>query len=126
MTFSRPDYDLDRYYQRKKEAVRYLGGKCVVCGTIEMLEFDHVDPATKTYNVTLIMLHSDDRLYDELDKCQLLCHTCHKEKTKLFHIDHGGGLGGIKGCKCIPCKARKAEYMRYWKKYGAMTMRGRR
>jgi hypothetical protein len=25
-------------------------------------------------------------------------------------VEHGGGLSGKKNCKCVPCRARKAEY----------------
>lgn len=117
---NRSVYDLYRYYARKQEAIDFLGGKCVDCGTTEMLEFDHIDPSTKLYNIGMIMLHGDDKLYKELKKCVLRCHTCHKLRSDTQQsIDHGGGLSGKRNCKCIPCKARKAEYMRYYKKYGA-------
>lgn len=118
---SRADYDLNRYYERRMEAILFLGGKCVDCSSTEMLQFDHVDSWTKTYEISNIILHGDQKLYSELQKCVLRCHSCHKNKTHYERsVSHGGGLSGMKNCKCIPCKARKAEYMRYYKKFGAM------
>ena len=44
-------YMMERYHKRRAEAVQLLGGKCVVCGTTEGLEIDHVDRSLKTMNV---------------------------------------------------------------------------
>jgi hypothetical protein len=114
---SRAEYDLARYYRRRQQAIEYLGGQCVDCGTEELLEFDHIDPATKEFSIASSLLHGDVKLYRELAKCVLRCTSCHKQRTaQQQSVDHGGGLSGKKNCKCIPCKARKAEYMRSWKR----------
>lgn len=113
---SRAEYDLTRYYRRHQEAVTYLGGSCIDCGSVELLEFDHVDPDTKQFNVSAIMLHGDAKLYAELAKCVLRCTNCHRQRSAgQQSVEHGGGLSGKRNCKCVPCKARKAEYMRLWK-----------
>jgi 5-methylcytosine-specific restriction endonuclease McrA len=62
------------------EAKEHLGGKCVECGTTERLEFDHINPADRTDAITNIM--GKEALYEELTKCQLLCHSCHKERSR--------------------------------------------
>jgi hypothetical protein len=36
-------YMLARYRRRKAEAIKRLGGKCVVCGSRQRLQFDHVE-----------------------------------------------------------------------------------
>ena len=59
-----------------------LGGKCVVCGATEQLEIDHIDPATKEFELTKSNTYSRKKVMEELAKCQLLCKTCHLEKTK--------------------------------------------
>jgi hypothetical protein len=42
---------LAHYYRVKEKLIEELGGECVVCGTKEELEFDHVDPATKLFTI---------------------------------------------------------------------------
>lgn len=74
-------YMKDRYYSLKREVISYLGGKCVKCGSEENLEFDHINPEEKEYNIANMCSINKKDLYNELDKCQLLCHSCHREKT---------------------------------------------
>lgn len=66
---------------RKVECIAMLGGACVRCGATESLEFDHVDPSTKAFEISTYADYSWDTLLPELRKCQLLCNACHKAKT---------------------------------------------
>lgn len=72
-----------REYQRNWVAQRrdeYFQDKsCVRCGNHNELELDHIDPNTKVSHS--IWSWSKERREKELAKCQVLCHTCHKEKT---------------------------------------------
>lgn len=77
-------YQKERYAKEKGELIKKLGGKCVMCGATEDLEFDHKDKSTKTFSITA-KLHSAD-IDSELEKIQLLCHDCHLQKT---HKDCG-------------------------------------
>lgn len=111
------EYHRKYYNARVARLIRLLGGKCAVCGGTENLEFDHVDPADKAFAITQRVKWSDETVLPELAKCQLLCQAHHKVKTiAAVSVEHGGGLSGRKNCKCDPCKARKAEYMREWKR----------
>jgi hypothetical protein len=111
------EYMKARWERRRKQAVEYLGGKCVKCGSEDELEFDHIDPSTKTYTVASASSRNEVVFWAEVDKCQLLCKPHHVEKTTLENgVEHGGGVSGKKNCKCQPCKNRKNEYMRTWKK----------
>ena len=105
-----------KYLQlRRSKAKSYLGEECRYCGKDDTLEFDHIDKSTKEYEISVgIAQHiAWDKLVIELDKCQLLCHDCHKEKSdKEQSVEHGGGLSGKKNCPCLLCKVKKAEYMR--------------
>lgn len=75
-------YMKSRYFRRREQAIESLGGKCVVCGSVEELEFDHVDPSTKSFSIAKAFSGwSWSRIQVELDKCQLLCRDCHKVKT---------------------------------------------
>jgi hypothetical protein len=62
--------------------IEKLGGKCVECGCTETLEFDHIDPSTKSFNISAGYHKPKEVLEEELEKCQLLCNKCHIEKSK--------------------------------------------
>lgn len=101
---------LDRYYRRKAEAIEVLGGKCVRCGSVEDLEFDHIDPSTKISTIgKLASTASEEKLWTEVAKCQLLCKACHKEKSKQEDgqrrpITHGKYHAAYRyKCHCIEC-----------------------
>tara|TARA_A100001234_G_C12489914_1_gene327275 strand:+ start:101 stop:526 length:426 start_codon:yes stop_codon:yes gene_type:complete len=76
----------------KQFLIDYLGGKCVSCGTTENLEFDHIDPNTKRYNVSKVIPDTSPEtplcqsVWEEVNKCQLLCKSCHRKKT--YTLDH--------------------------------------
>lgn len=70
--------------ERRQKALDLLGGECAVCGSTENLEFDHIDPDTKSGHVSTMLMSAkwDDTLV-ELQKCQLLCKAHHIEKSRL-------------------------------------------
>lgn len=79
-----------RYQLATSKMIRYLGGYCHSCGLTneacldiygQKLQLDHRDPSTKEYEVKERWGRAFDNLKDELDKCQLLCPTCHTVKT---------------------------------------------
>ena len=66
---------LDVYKQKKG---------CVECGYNGhpyALEWDHIDPSTKTKVVSAFYAGSLSRLFEEVRKCQVLCGNCHNIKT---------------------------------------------
>ena len=76
----------DRQIKRKIECVNYKGGKCIVCNYnkyIGSLDFHHLDPSQKEFNIARLKGYKLSTLSKELDKCVLLCKNCHSE----FH--HG-------------------------------------
>jgi len=95
-----------------------LGGKCIKCGSTDNLEFDHIDPTTKLYKIQSI-LYNPELLKIELAKCQLLCFSCHIEKSTLEKAINiiEGCKNSIHTCKCHTCKERAREYRReqYWR-----------
>lgn len=67
---------------RKAECVKYKGGKCIVCGYnkyVGALDFHHVNPEEKEFNIAQLRSYSLEFLIKELDKCVLLCKNCHAE-----------------------------------------------
>lgn len=69
--------------RRITKATALLGGHCVVCLTTDNLQFDHVDPTTKLFNIGSGSKNvSEKRFWAEVAKCQLLCLPHHEEKGK--------------------------------------------
>jgi len=82
------DYLKKRYYEALSESIEKLGGKCVKCGVTERLQFDHIHPKNKSFEITKRLLMGDkEKFQEELDKCQLLCYDCHLEKTKQSRLN---------------------------------------
>ena len=67
------------HHKRKNILIEMLGGKCVDCGTTKNLQFDHIDPSKKSFNISCVL---SERTLKELEKCELRCGNCHLEKTK--------------------------------------------
>jgi hypothetical protein len=77
-----------RRLERKQKAIAYKGGKCEECQQVvhhAAFDFHHVDPTQKDKDLGLMMTHSDTKLFEELDKCKLLCANCHR----IFHFENG-------------------------------------
>jgi 5-methylcytosine-specific restriction endonuclease McrA len=75
-------YMLERYHRRRAAIVKSMGGECAQCYSTEDLEIDHIDRSTKSFDIgKAIAGWKMDRINAELDKCQLLCHDCHLEKS---------------------------------------------
>ncbi len=65
----------------KQKCIEYKGGKCVKCGYNKCplaLEFHHIDPTTKDFNINGRKSFNQN-VKNELDKCILLCSNCHRE-----------------------------------------------
>jgi len=106
-------YMLDRYHRRRAIAIEVLGGKCVDCGSVEELEFDHDDPTLKSFNVGKAFTSmAESKLWPEIEKCVLRCKPCHKIKSDTIDnaVGHGEGLTGKRNCRCALCGPLKNAY----------------
>ena len=79
------EYNRKWITNRKNLLKEKMGGKCVKCGTTEHLQFDHINPLEKSYNISNNFFRKD--IDKEIAKCQLLCSKCHLEKTKNDWVD---------------------------------------
>ena len=99
-----------RYRAKKKRwAINYLGGKCRRCSTANELEFNHIDPATKSFTIGANLNLNYERLIEELKKCELLCHECHMDvsikQSGKKRSEHGmPSKYQNHGCRCTPCR----------------------
>lgn len=106
---------LKYYYKQKGKALEYLGGSCVVCGTTEYLEFDHIEPELKSFTIGRKLSNTTfEDLIPELDKCQLLCKVHHKEK----HAPQHGTISGYRHlrCRCDACRTAWNTKCKEWKR----------
>jgi len=99
--------------KRKVKAITTLGGHCVYCGSTDGLEFDHKEPTNKIFNISRIWTARKEIFEAELQKCQLLCRSCHSKKTSVERrakIRDGTRTAYVKlKCRCKPCV--KANYI---------------
>lgn len=75
-----------RRTRNKIAAIFYLGGNCNSCSlqankdNLACFEFHHRDPAEKDFQIGRVANKSWHSIVNELDKCELLCSNCHKQK----------------------------------------------
>lgn len=109
------------YHTKRKQWIEQMGGKCTKCGSTERLEFDHINPKDKKYNIAKVW-HTDNKVLPELQKCQLLCNSCHIEKTKsdwkkVERIPKHGSITEYFRfkCRCEDCKKSYSEWKRNYR-----------
>jgi hypothetical protein len=71
----------------RERSIVYKGGRCEICGydkCLSALEFHHLDPMTKEFNISDRVTTFED-IQAELDKCHLLCANCHREVHDGLH-----------------------------------------
>jgi len=86
---------LERGRTRKLKLLMKSGGQCVACGyarNLAALEFHHVDPLSKSFQLDMRSLVN--RNWNEVEiearKCVLLCSNCHAE-----HHNPGSFINGV-------------------------------
>lgn len=105
-------YTKVRRFRNKSRAIEYLGGKCIDCGWqghLAGFHFHHKADSKKEFVISRFVNKAWTVVEKELDKCELLCATCHsirhamEESELLLSIlaKYQGKLG--------PIKRRKAE-----------------
>lgn len=72
-----------RHRQRRRQLLtQVLGGKCALCGysrCAASLEFHHINPDNKNYQLSSGCCHELERDLEEAKKCILVCANCHRE-----------------------------------------------
>lgn len=114
------EYLKKRYYTRRKQAISYLGGKCVRCASDRRLELDHIDKTTKEFDIGKFWGTGLDRFWKEVAKCQLLCKRCHMDKTnvengKKLAVGTHGTVSSYRYCKCESCRSAQRDYIRRYR-----------
>jgi len=74
--------------RRLKDAIcKERDNRCEECGEIfesHILDFHHLDPSTKEFELSVSNLTDQQwpKVLAEVDKCQMLCANCHRQKHK--------------------------------------------
>lgn len=71
----------ERKLAKKLRAIEYKGGKCTDCDGIFppcAYDFHHLDPSQKDFTIGFGRDMLWEKVLPELDKCVLLCATCHR------------------------------------------------
>lgn len=118
--------------ERKAKAIDLLGGECVACGSEERLEFDHInnDREDMAHRLSNMWNFTWDKIVAELEKCQLLCRSCHAKKSMRERgFENVGGHGKVStyshGCRCDECREANRVYKReYARKRYLMAVGG--
>jgi len=116
------EYMLRRYYKRRSQAFGRLGNCCAECGGRDGLEIDHVDPSHKSFSIPKMWNTREDIFWAEVEKCQLLCHRHHVEKTirdRGFNSkDQHGTLACYRGsrCRCPACVKVNSDYCKEYRR----------
>lgn len=72
-----------RRLRLKEAAIIYMGNKCFDCQIqypSYIYDFHHLDGNTKEFNPGEGFNKTEEQLYNELDKCVMLCANCHRTR----------------------------------------------
>lgn len=72
----------ERRGKNRTKAIDYKGRKCQLCGYDKCkwsMDFHHIEPSKKSFNIGSKIQCSWEKLKAELDKCILICRNCHGE-----------------------------------------------
>jgi 5-methylcytosine-specific restriction endonuclease McrA len=102
---------------RRSAWIESQGGCCRSCGSRESLEVDHVDRTNKSVNPSRLwsLAENNPLRVSELAKCQVLCRSCHRAKTRgefAHEFPHGRYQTYKRGCRCGECRLANAERRR--------------
>ncbi len=110
---------MHEYHNRMDFLIKESGGKCTTCGSVDELEFHHIDPNTKSFNVSVGWSRSLHVVLSEIAKCKLLCRKCHIGVSLLLgHMPgaparHGTiNMYGHQKCRCQECRNEWNRYCR--------------
>ena len=105
------EYFRKNYLQRRIKQLELCASlhnkevQCFKCDSKDNLELDHINREDKAFSINKKMLN-----INELNKCQILCYNCHKEKTRLERQNNNHGSPRMcKRCSCNICKKAKRE-----------------
>jgi hypothetical protein len=73
-----------RVNKRREFIGRLKDNPCTDCGIKYkpwQMDFDHIDPRQKVFNIGTNVLGSLLSIKNEIEKCELVCANCHRQRT---------------------------------------------
>ena len=101
-------HDLKLKEERRALAFSILGNKCRMCMSGEDLIFHHKDRNSKICNISKMWTWSIERFMKEVNKCEVVCVSCHKELHAPLHGTHSRYVN--RRCRCGLCISAHREY----------------
>lgn len=115
----------NKYKRERTARIRsdyFCGKSCVDCGSTEDLVIHHEDPSIKVNH--RVFSWSSARRDAELEKCIVLCDSCHRKRHGEKPLIHGTlNAYWHKKCRCAECKQACAIYMAEYKARTLTTKR---
>ena len=79
---SKKGREIDRKYSRTvysqhKKILDKIKNECVICGQNTHLDFHHINPEDKLFNITTAKHKCNAELINEINKCIIICRSCH-------------------------------------------------
>jgi len=72
----------ERFYSHFREYLNSEYFKCTKCNYTNNIfapfDWHHIEPKNKKYEISRMVRHTKVKLFEELDKCILLCSNCHR------------------------------------------------
>lgn len=72
-------------YEKHRKIVRQVKSRpCADCGVqypFYVMDFDHRDEATKSFELNSIQRKTIKAILREIEKCDVVCSNCHRERT---------------------------------------------
>ncbi len=73
---------MEQIRELKRQCLEHLGGKCLICkydAYDGALDFHHKKPDEKEFQISKFRSLKFENIVKELNKCVILCATCHRE-----------------------------------------------
>lgn len=111
------EYFRNYYKERKQKYINMLGGVCSICGSKNNLQFHHTDRDTKNFSIGKLMNYAEEKVLHELNKCVLICKSCHIEQHKKDGTFKSCGGRKENSCGKNAPNARKVKCIETGKEY---------
>lgn len=81
-----------RRKRKKQNLLTIVGTSCYICGynrCTRALQFHHLNPKDKNFEISQSLTKSDEKLFKEIEKTIVLCANCHAElHDGLINLDY--------------------------------------
>ena len=113
----RKEYKKLQYERSKKKMYEYFNNTCCDCGKTNVkFEIHHLDKKAKEFCLTEWWARRWELILKELEKCVLLCVSCHHARHKKEIVEHGTDtMYRRRKCRCDVCKKGNSDRTKAWR-----------